>query len=443
MTASQPSHIRGRPVPTPASPSASSPTPRAPVPDAERLLALWQDANDVLYAHDLTGRFTLVNAAARTTFGYTEEEFLALSIKDLVDPAHLATAQANLQAKATGGTTRSPPYELLTRAKGGRPVWVEVSTRIVLRDGKPVEVQGVARDITARKEAEAVAELVHEAALALHEASSFEAGAQDALARVAKAAGWRYAEAWLPDADGAYLVLGPQWSEGEGLEKFMRLAKQVKHVKGEGMTGLVWAEARTRWSADLANETTFMRRAAAQAAGLRMFAAVPVVNEGQVLAVLAFFSDRSRPEDARWVAAAEKVAAQLGAAFRRRLDVERVRTAGRLFAAQFEAVDDALLMLDAEGAPRQANRAFLDLCGVRLGSTDAAVPLTERIDDKGTFLSAVATLYEDRSAGREAVHFGGRTLRRTVVPLRSRHGQSLGVLLRLREDGDALASSRP
>lgn len=415
-------------------------TPPKPAPGTvamqmrpEQLLELWHHANDVLYVHDLEGRFVAVNAAATATYGYTEGEFLAMSVRDLVDPAHLATAMANLQAKASGTTDRSPPYELLTRAKDGRPVWAEVSTRILLQDGRPAGVQGSVRDITARKQAEAVAELVHEAALAVHEARSLEAGVQDALGRIATAAGWAYAEAWFPDADGSALAVGPQWVAGEGFEKFSRLARQYRCVRGEDLAGQAWLDGKTAWGSDLPGVERFPRRAAAQAAGLRTFAALPVVAAGRFDAVLVFFGTQPRDEDARWVAAAEKVAAHLGASVGRRLDMERIRSAGRLFASQFEALGDGLLMLDAEGTPRQANSAFLRLCGVGVGSSDPAIPLVERVDDLPRFLEAVATLYEDRSAGRDTVVFEARRLWRNVMPLRSRNGASLGVLLQVRE----------
>lgn len=399
----------------------------------DQLLQLWHHANDVLYVHDLTGRFLAVNATASSVYGYSEGEFMAMSIRDLVDPGHLATAMANLQAKASGSMDRSPPYELLTRAKDGRAVWVEVSTRILMQDGRPTGVQGSARDITTRKQAEAVAELVHEAALAVHEAKSLETGVQAALGRIATVAGWSYGEAWFPDGHGSTLVLGPQWVAGEGLEKFSRLAKAYSYALGEGLPGQVWRSGKTLWGPELPDDLQFPRRAAAQAAGLRTFVAIPVASGGRFAAAILFFGTQARDEDARWVAAAEKVAAHLGASIGRRLDMERVRAAGRLFAAQFEALDDALLMLDAQGNPRQANSAFLELCGVSLGSNDAAVPLTERVDDLPKFLQAVTTLYEDRSAGRDTVSFEGRDLWRSVSPLRARSGTSLGVLLQVRK----------
>ncbi len=403
---------------------------------AERLLDLWHHANDVHYVHDLDGRFLAINATAGRTYGYSEAEFMAMSIRDLVDPGHLQTAMANLKAKATGAAERTAPYELLTRAKDGRAVWVEVSTRIVHDAGKAPVVQGTARDITARKQAEASAELVHEVALSLNEAASLEAGVQDAIGRIAKAAGWAYAEAWFPDPEGRNLTLGPQWTGADGLEKFVRLTRNYRFARGEGLPGLVWRDGRPLSGLELppGEDDRFPRRAAAKAAGLRTYAAIPVANGGRFAAALVFFGLRPTGEDAAWVATAGKLAAHIGASIGRRLDVERVRSAGRMFAAQFEALDDGLLLLDDEGAPRQANAAFLALCGVKVRSNDAALPLTQRVDDKDRFLGAIANLYEERSAGRDQVVFEGRRLRRTVTPLRSRNGHSLGVLLRVRED---------
>jgi len=103
-----------------------------------------------VYTHDLKGRFLSINAAAERLFGYTRDELLAMQIRDLVDPAHLATAAANMALKAEGKVERTPPYELLTHAKDGHDVWVEVSTRAMHDGARVVGVQGIARDVTDR-----------------------------------------------------------------------------------------------------------------------------------------------------------------------------------------------------------------------------------------------------------------------------------------------------
>ncbi len=119
----------------------------------ERYRDLYENANDIIYVHDFDGRFLSVNAAALRTYGYTREELDSLSIRDIIDDACLPLALRKVREKLTTAEP-SEPYELLTHTRDGRPVWVEVNTRPIMRDERPVAVQGIARDITERKLAE-------------------------------------------------------------------------------------------------------------------------------------------------------------------------------------------------------------------------------------------------------------------------------------------------
>ena len=113
---------------------------------------LFDNANDIVYTHDLTGRFTSINRAAERVFGYTLDETLQENIARIVAPEDLEMARAMILRKARGEPVTT--YELETITKDGRRVPVEVSTRLIYKDGKPVGVQGIARDITERKRAE-------------------------------------------------------------------------------------------------------------------------------------------------------------------------------------------------------------------------------------------------------------------------------------------------
>ncbi|HSL72020.1 MAG TPA: PAS domain S-box protein, partial [Longimicrobiales bacterium] len=119
----------------------------------ERYRELFENANDLLYTHDLQGNFTSVNNACVTTTGYSQGELLEMNLADLVAPEHLELAGQMMRHKVRqGGPTT---YELSIVARDGRHVPVEVSTRLVVEKGRAVGVQGIARDISERKLAEA------------------------------------------------------------------------------------------------------------------------------------------------------------------------------------------------------------------------------------------------------------------------------------------------
>jgi PAS domain S-box-containing protein len=112
-----------------------------------------EQANDVIYTHDLEGNLHWVNERAIAVYGYTPDEIPGLNINEIIDPAHLPAAWEHLAGRVRDPHTKRP-IELLTRAKDGRAIWIEVNTRLVSENGRPVAIQGIARDITRRKAAE-------------------------------------------------------------------------------------------------------------------------------------------------------------------------------------------------------------------------------------------------------------------------------------------------
>jgi PAS domain S-box-containing protein len=120
---------------------------------AERYRALFERSRDLVYLHDFDGRFFDANPAALNLLGYTREEMLALNFAHLLSPDQLPQAlQAIEELKRTGSQSRVLEYRL--QRKNGEVVEVETQTVVICRDGKPYAIQGIARDITERKQAE-------------------------------------------------------------------------------------------------------------------------------------------------------------------------------------------------------------------------------------------------------------------------------------------------
>ncbi|HEV2707664.1 MAG TPA: PAS domain S-box protein [Pyrinomonadaceae bacterium] len=119
----------------------------------ERYRSLLENANDIIYSHDLQGYYLSINRAGVEATGYTREEVLGgMNIAQVVAPEHLALARRMTEQKLHDPTPTV--YEIDIISKDRRRLTLEVSTRISMRDGKPVSVEGIARDVTERKRAE-------------------------------------------------------------------------------------------------------------------------------------------------------------------------------------------------------------------------------------------------------------------------------------------------
>ena len=120
----------------------------------ERYREFFDNANDVIFAHDLAGRITTANRAAARTFGYdTPTDLVGMSVRDLILDDYLPRL-AEHSVDHESGAHASVPYEVVARRTDGDTIWLEVNPRLIRRDGVPNGVHLIARDITERKAAE-------------------------------------------------------------------------------------------------------------------------------------------------------------------------------------------------------------------------------------------------------------------------------------------------
>ena len=118
----------------------------------ERYVDLFENANDVVYTHDLAGRLTSINQAGERLLQASRQQILSKNIVDLVIPEQRAAAQNWLQQVLQGIASHTVEWDFPTPS--GQPRKVEISARLIEQHGCPLEVEGIARDITERKRLE-------------------------------------------------------------------------------------------------------------------------------------------------------------------------------------------------------------------------------------------------------------------------------------------------
>jgi PAS domain S-box-containing protein len=110
---------------------------------------LFENAKDAMYVHDLEGRYVSVNRAAEELSGYSREEILGKHFVAMVAPEYVYAVKDHLSRKL--GIEGETSYEVEVISKDGRRIPVEVSSRLIRKNGVAIGVQGTARDITERK----------------------------------------------------------------------------------------------------------------------------------------------------------------------------------------------------------------------------------------------------------------------------------------------------
>jgi PAS domain S-box-containing protein len=111
---------------------------------------LFEQSNDPIFLHRITGEIVDVNHRACEMLGYTKTELLSMKLQDLQPRSERKYVRKALEETEKDGFIR---FETQLKSESGNTVDVEISARII--DREKTLVQGIARNITERKSAEA------------------------------------------------------------------------------------------------------------------------------------------------------------------------------------------------------------------------------------------------------------------------------------------------
>ncbi|MFO1513955.1 MAG: PAS domain S-box protein [Verrucomicrobiota bacterium] len=118
----------------------------------ERYQDLFENANDMVYTHDLSGRITSINMAGERLLGRSRKVITEGCLLDFVAPEQRSAAAQWLEHIRDGTAPATLEWDFVTAT--GERVRLEICTRLIEREGRQVEVEGIARDVTERRRLE-------------------------------------------------------------------------------------------------------------------------------------------------------------------------------------------------------------------------------------------------------------------------------------------------
>jgi PAS domain S-box-containing protein len=384
-------------------------------------LRIAEQAADGLYIVDSDGNFTFVNPAAVALFGYDDESEL------LGRNSHATTHHARpdgspyppeecplLKPRTTGESVRVDDDWFFRR--DGSMIRVAYSSAPFPMESGTGAVVAI-RDMTELRGAEEELRLLQTATALISAAETFEDAIACVIREVCVQSGWVAGEMWIPDASYTRLELAPGWwAASPEMEAFFVEASAPQTMgPGEGLPGLVWQTRRAAWVDVTTTKREGPRIDTARRVGFAAGVAMPVLAEGEVVAILGFFADHRRTEDDRWTDVLSAIAAQLGPVLqRKRAEDELARQAVELARSNADLRLFAELTAHELQQPLHAVVATLgramDGGQDRDGPLETALSSARRLEESINGLLRYATVGEPRTEPIAADHIVDQVL---------------------------------
>src|SRR5439155_5667941 len=212
--------------------------------------------------------------------------------------------------------------------------------------GRIVGASKIARDITARKRAEAALQqayaeldqpvedrtallaLRHDIMVAANAAPSPAGALQVAVDRICIYTGWPVGHAYLPAPDNAgHWVPSPIWylADPARFAAFQQATQTLQCAPGEGVIGRVGATGTPAWAVNVATDPVFLRRHAAEQSGLTTRFALPLLIGQEVVGVLEFYATEILASDPALLDVLRQIGIELGRTIERQRAREQMQ----------------------------------------------------------------------------------------------------------------------
>ncbi|MCC6535377.1 MAG: PAS domain S-box protein [Burkholderiales bacterium] len=325
----------------------------------QHLAAVVESTEDAILSVAGDGRILSWNRGASRMFGYGAAEAIGRRLFDLLPPNEAVQA-THLVARSAGGETIEG-FETDLTAKGGRTIHIAV-TLSPLRDasGRVTAASAVARDITARREAELRRSTEHRIAQLLAESAPLARTMPRILEALCQSLGLDCGLQWELRSDGQGYQRACLWCRPDLEEAASRLAAHAPPVEGCRL-GAVWRSALPQWvGADaLAPCRNGVCGLGATFASTLL---IPITLGAKVVCVLELLSEKPPPlQDVELLAAARGIGSQIGQYMERQRAEDDLRAEKEYIGHVLASAPTLIASIAADGTTRSINPAIRDI----------------------------------------------------------------------------------
>ncbi|MBW4582298.1 MAG: PAS domain S-box protein [Tildeniella nuda ZEHNDER 1965/U140] len=278
-----------------------------------RYRSVVDSVKEIIFQHDLAGQWMFLNPAWTEVMGFSVSESLGRYFLDFVHPDDRPYVLHSLQPVLTGQKDYHR-YKTRYLTKMGDVRWVNVSVRLTTSvDGDAIGVCGTLRDITEQEQAEHRRHAQYAITKVLAESTTLAEATPRILQALCESLHWDLGQLWRIDAEAAMMHFIATWHQPAlDVAEFEAHTQQLTFTPGVGLVGRVWAEKKSVWVVDIAQEQNFQRRSTALDAGFKQACAFPILAEDTVLGIISVFNQKPQQSDDDLLAMMTAIGRQIG-----------------------------------------------------------------------------------------------------------------------------------
>ena len=331
---------------------------------------------DALLVTNSSGYIKTVNQAAIDLFGFREKEFKNRSISTIASEE--IVLEAIVQSRLAVDNELFKNLEVLCQTKNGKKIYVAFSCSAI-----QTEIEGVkdfvyvGRNITNRLRAEKRKAAQYAIAEILSESATLAIAAPKILPGLCQSLGWDVGELWTTDQKlGTATITPPEtpivpilrcvemWVvRSLEIPEFINVTWQSTFEPGVGLPGRVWASGSPHWIVDVVDDANFPLASFASKAGLHGAFGFPIVENGEVLGVMTFFSREVLEPDEDLLQLMAAIGSQIGQFIKRKQAEAALQEREEQYRDLFENANDLIQSIDPSGRFLYVNRAWRETLG--------------------------------------------------------------------------------